>query len=897
MSTIKEYLDYAELAQASYGLKLKEGMFGKDNADYVDELSRKDSSGKINFSQVQAENFSNRYEVLATSTQYGIGDASSFDAILFLDQDTGKKILAIRGSQEVTDYVVDAGLGISGLVYGQNVSLNNFYDALVSDNKLSLTDKVDVTGHSLGGYLAQLFTASHSYAVDNAYTYNAPGIGGLNQEIQELFGLKNQSDYNDKITNLYAENGSEFVAGLGVMLGDIIPLTIDPDAISANNHRIGKLTESLHLYDMLSSITQVQDVELLTSILEHISNEKVIDTIKDIFNSSITGTNIDQCIELAKNYKAKATDITNLISKTQTQLQDKTLANLYALENLNPFVIQGDFEVYNNIDVSKYTDQYLEDRATYLYYLLDKKNRYDIDPALSMTAYEDVELGSEYTLEQSRSKSKIVFGGDSDNTLIGSDGSDRLYAGLGNDTIEAGQGTNYIDGGTGSDTISYKKASEGIDVNLSLAAAQAINSTTTDTLINIENVIGSKYADYITGKDNTTTTLNGGFGNDTLYGGNNSENMLLGEDDDDRIVGGTTTDEIMLNANKLVMNYLDGGEGKDYLIAGRNANNYLYGGAGDDDLVSTLIGFKNESAGIDYSKGSSYLNGGEGFDNYTVKDYVTIEDDDGLGEIQTTYGKLQDLTMRTFSDGRVLLLKNYPIYIDGTFATVGNFGRTTTTQGMILDNYVLVFKLSKDGNDLILNDLSTNPTVIRIKNYTANSLKLNITQDMFNNLPSLDGNQTPSPTNPILVGTNEVDTLIGSDVNNTFISNAGNDTLKDLSGGNDIYKFKKGDGIDTITDIKGNDVIQFDDTILKSDITFSQSDDLKSLIINYSPTDKIIISNYFDSFYKIENIQLSNGEKLIPEFNTQTIGKNLAENLVTGYGNDTVVKRSEKIGS
>ena len=405
MATIKEYLDYAELAQASYGLNLKEGMY--NTYEYVDNKGTirdilTDSSNKVNFSQAQAKNFSNRYEVLATSTQYGIGDLSSFDAVLFLDHDTGKKILAIRGSQEVTDYVVDAGLGISGLVYGQNVSLNNFYDALISDNKLSLTDKVDVTGHSLGGYLAQLFTASHSYAVDNAYTYNAPGIGGLNQELQELFGLKNQSDYNDKITNLYAENGSEFVAGLGVMLGNIIPLSIDPDAISANNHRIGKLTESLHIYDMLSSITQVQDVELLTSILEHISNEKVIDTIKNIFNSSITGTNIDQCIELAKNYKAKATGITNLISKTQTQLQDKTLANLYALENLNPFVIQGDFEVYNNIDVSKYTDQYLEDRATYLYYLLDKENRYDIDPTLSMTAYEDVELGSEYTLENSR---------------------------------------------------------------------------------------------------------------------------------------------------------------------------------------------------------------------------------------------------------------------------------------------------------------------------------------------------------------------------------------------------------------------------------------------------------------------------------------------------------------
>lgn len=41
--------------------------------------------------------------------------------------------------------------------------------------------------------------------------------------------------------------------------------------------------------------------------------------------------------------------------------------------------------------------------------------------------------------------------------------------------------------------------------------------------------------------------------------------------------------------------------------------------AGDDTLVSAMIGFKNESAGIDYSKGSSYLNGGEGFDTYSKR--------------------------------------------------------------------------------------------------------------------------------------------------------------------------------------------------------------------------------------------------------------------------------------
>ena len=85
----------------------------------------------------------------------------------------------------------------------------------------------------------------------------------------------------------------------------------------------------------------------------------------------------------------------------------------------------------------------------------------------------------------------------------------------------------------------------------------------------------------------------------------------------------------------------------------------------------------------------------------------------------------------------------------------------------------------------------------------------------------------------------------------SFISNAGDDILKDISGGNDIYKFKKGDGADTIYDIKGNDTIIFDESVKKEDITFSQSEDLKSLIINYSATDSITITNYFDEVKKV----------------------------------------------
>lgn len=47
--------------------------------------------------------------------------------------------------------------------------------------------------------------------------------------------------------------------------------------------------------------------------------------------------------------------------------------------------------------------KYLEDRAQYLYYLLDKTNRYDVDPSLSMTHYEDA-----YTLEQTFSSPLVL---------------------------------------------------------------------------------------------------------------------------------------------------------------------------------------------------------------------------------------------------------------------------------------------------------------------------------------------------------------------------------------------------------------------------------------------------------------------------------------------------------
>ncbi|PHQ88536.1 MAG: hypothetical protein COB42_08630 [Sulfurimonas sp.] len=60
MATIKEYLDYAELAQAVYG----DFSVGTPS---INELM----SNEVGFSTKQADVFSKRYRVLATADSYG----------------------------------------------------------------------------------------------------------------------------------------------------------------------------------------------------------------------------------------------------------------------------------------------------------------------------------------------------------------------------------------------------------------------------------------------------------------------------------------------------------------------------------------------------------------------------------------------------------------------------------------------------------------------------------------------------------------------------------------------------------------------------------------------------------------------------------------------------------
>ena len=110
---------------------------------------------------------------------------------------------------------------------------------------------------------------------------------------------------------------------------------------------------------------------------------------------------------------------------------------------------------------------------------------------------------------------------------------------LGN-LLYAGAGDNRLDGAGGADAASYAFATAGVSLSLALDGAQATGGSGRDTLLQIERLYGSAYADRLTGNGGANV-LAGGAGNDTLRGGDGND-LLLGGAGRDRLAGGEGAD-------------------------------------------------------------------------------------------------------------------------------------------------------------------------------------------------------------------------------------------------------------------------------------------------------------------------------------------------------------------
>src|ERR1700730_12881525 len=174
-----------------------------------------------------------------------------------------------------------------------------------------------------------------------------------------------------------------------------------------------------------------------------------------------------------------------------------------------------------------------------------------------------------------------LYGEGSNDYLEGYGGNDFLSGGAGADTgygdggddvlYEVADGAaDYLDGGSGTDIVDYSAVtSGGIVINLATGSARS-SAIGHDTLVSIENAVGSEAGDVIHGTDAGFLGI-GGWGENNLSGGGGNDS-IWGHSGNDTLWGGNGLDD------------LHGGDDEDTLHGGYDPD-WLYGDAGDDKLL------------------------------------------------------------------------------------------------------------------------------------------------------------------------------------------------------------------------------------------------------------------------------------------------------------------------
>lgn len=145
-------------------------------------------------------------------------------------------------------------------------------------------------------------------------------------------------------------------------------------------------------------------------------------------------------------------------------------------------------------------------------------------------------------------------GGTGADTIDGGAGNDTLQGGAGDDVLIGGLGNDVIDGGMGNDTVSYAKNPESVSIDLSQAGQQYTGVAGKDTLVNVENVVGSNFRDTIKG-DAGNNVINGGAERDWITGGGGADTLVGGSGPDTFIYTSLGDSTVALSGRDLIVDF------------------------------------------------------------------------------------------------------------------------------------------------------------------------------------------------------------------------------------------------------------------------------------------------------------------------------------------------------
>lgn len=446
----------------------------------------------------------------------------------------------------------------------------------------------------------------------------------------------------------------------------------------------------------------------------------------------------------------------------------------------------------------------------------------------------------------------VLSGGNGDDKLEGARDGDVLSGDAGNDRLIGGAGADYLDGGDGIDTADYTlderqpmfgpprtPATEGVTVNLQTGTASGGDgegdTTTThqfDRLVNIENVIGSKFADTLIGNTGDNV-LSGAAGDDVLAGGGGQDTLNGGAGRDMAAYYGSTTGVIVslgvASSHPETFVSIEGlagsghndqltGDAGDNRLVGQGGDDVLTGGGGNDTLDGDFIPFPVTGVGT----GDGYTTLAPGATNnstasaHDLTDNFTLAADADIVNATT----LAHSTVNATGNGE-----------GGYYKLTVNAGTVITadldhTSDGLSDSFLWLVR--EDGTVVAFNDDGGNDPGSSRRTDSAFSFKVAETGDyyivvgQYNNdtgepeqtVPddaTYELNVSVTPPPPVMpnIGVAGNDTLDGGAGNDTLYGRAGDDVL---SGGAGADTLDGGTGKDTLSGGDGADHFNFSAT-------------------------------------------------------------------------------------
>jgi Ca2+-binding RTX toxin-like protein len=287
------------------------------------------------------------------------------------------------------------------------------------------------------------------------------------------------------------------------------------------------------------------------------------------------------------------------------------------------------------------------------------------------------------------SRANILTGGSGHDRLSGGEGDDTLYGGLGNDVMIGGQGADSFFGDAGNNTVDYGASTVGVQVNLALGTGTG-GEAQNDTYNSIQNVVGSRASDTLTG-DSSANRLFGGDGADTLNGGD-GDDYIVGGTGGDIIDGGAGVDTVDYSGSTTFVNInlikntglSSGGDAagdslknvEQFVLTsnhdtfvGNSQNNKVWGGAGND----TLWGMGGDDylvAGSEVISHNNFRSASGSFLNDATNKFHSMTT---TAAMQRTFRETVNLTSQAEAAGQFAIVEFDVIRVD-SWATADRIG-------------------------------------------------------------------------------------------------------------------------------------------------------------------------------------------------------------------------------